>query len=114
LDHVLPDQTGTALLTTIRSDPATATLPVILVTGSPDPSHRISGLEAGADDFLSKPVDLDELVARVRSHLRGRDAWRQEVEEKLRRRGSIAGALAAVPRGVSLGEVARELTGVLV
>lgn len=114
LDHVLPDQTGTAVLTTIRSDPATATLPVILVTGSPDPSHRISGLEAGADDFLSKPVDLDELVARVRSHLRGRDAWRQEVEEKLRRRGSIAGALAAVPRGGSLGEVARELAGVLV
>lgn len=114
LDHVLPDQSGTAVLTAIRSDPETATLPVIIVTGATDPSHRIAGLEAGADDFLAKPVDLDELVARVRSHLRGRDAWRHEVEEKLRHRGSIAGALAAVPRAGSPGEVARELASVLV
>jgi EAL domain-containing protein (putative c-di-GMP-specific phosphodiesterase class I)/CheY-like chemotaxis protein len=114
LDHVLPDQSGTAVLIQIRSNPATITLPVILVTGNADPEHRVAGLEAGANDYLAKPVDLDELVARVRSHLRGRDAWRDEIEAKLHERVAMAGALASVPRAGSLGDVANGLVSVLV
>ena len=45
-------------------------MPVVLVTGSHDRSHRMEGLEAGADDFLAKPVDVQELRTRVRSLLR--------------------------------------------
>ena len=65
----------------------------MLVTGSGDLPARVTGLEAGADDYLVKPVHIDELIARVRALLRGRAAWATVVERELRERASIAGAL---------------------
>jgi EAL domain-containing protein (putative c-di-GMP-specific phosphodiesterase class I) len=66
---------------------------VLLMTGSGTDRSVIEGLEAGADDFLAKPVRLDELVARVRAHLRSRAAWSGLVEDELRVRTSVVGAL---------------------
>ena len=70
LDVMMPGLSGYDVCRRVRADPATALLPVVLVTAL-DPEHeRIKGIEAGADDFLSKPINQGELFARVRSLLR--------------------------------------------
>jgi len=94
LDMHLPGMSGTAVVRALRSRPETATLPVLLMTGSGSDRSVIEGLEAGADDFVAKPVRLDELVARVRAHLRSRAAWTGLVEDELRVRASVVGALS--------------------
>lgn len=114
LDDGLPDLSGTTVLARLRAVPDTATLPVLLVTGHSDPDRRVSGLEAGADDFIAKPVDLDELVARVQSHLRGRDAWRSHVEESLHERARLAGSIAGIGAGGSPSHIATEVASMLV
>jgi EAL domain-containing protein (putative c-di-GMP-specific phosphodiesterase class I)/DNA-binding response OmpR family regulator len=93
LDMGLPGMSGTAVVEALRLRAETATLPVLLMTGSGTDRSVIEGLEAGADDFLAKPVRLDELVARVRAHLRSRAAWSGVVEDELRIRTSVVGAL---------------------
>lgn len=114
LDGVLPDMPGHVVLEKLRSSAETATLPVLLVTGQDDIDHRVSGLEAGADDFIAKPVDLDELVARVQSRLRGRDAWRSHVESTLHERARLAGAIAGIQPDRSPSDIAGEVADVLV
>jgi len=70
LDVMMPGMTGYEVCQAIRVDPATGILPVILVTALDPAQERIKGLEAGADDFLTKPINQQELMARVRSLLR--------------------------------------------
>lgn len=94
LDMGLPGKSGTDVVRALRERPETATLPILLMTGSGTDRSVIEGLEAGADDFLGKPVRLDELVARVRAHLRSRAAWTGLVEDELRVRASVVGALS--------------------
>ena len=67
LDVVFPGGDGFALCQTLKRDAVTRLTPVILVTGLTDRASRIKGRQAGADDFLTKPVDAQELLARVGS-----------------------------------------------
>ncbi len=67
LDIVMPELSGFQVTEKLKADPATAGIPIILVTGLGSIEDRVRGLEAGADDFLSKPFNLDELLVRVRS-----------------------------------------------
>ena len=76
MDMMMPGMTGAEACERLRADPMTSTIPVILVTASDDVDARIQGLSAGADDFLSKPVDEVALLARVRSLLRTREEER--------------------------------------
>jgi adenylate cyclase len=77
LDVVMPGLSGYEVCERIRSNPDTRTLPVILVTGIRPAEERIRGLECGADDFLTKPVNREELLVRVRSMLRVQTLYRK-------------------------------------
>jgi putative two-component system response regulator len=65
LDVMLPEVSGVEICRQLKRESATRLTPVILVTGMNDGGRRVEGLEAGADDFLGKPVDPNELLARV-------------------------------------------------
>lgn len=70
LDLNLPVLSGTEVCRLVRSKPATARLPIIMLTARTGEADRVSGLDLGADDYITKPFSLRELAARVRAVLR--------------------------------------------
>ena len=70
LDVFLPDIDGYQICKSLRSNPRTARIPIIMLTGYNDLDNRLKAFEAGADDFMEKPFQLEELQARVKVHLR--------------------------------------------
>jgi two-component system cell cycle response regulator len=83
LDVMMPGMDGYEVCRRLKAQPATAHIPVVMVTAPTDQAERVRGLEAGADDFLSKPVDDATLFARLRALLRMKqvlDAWRLRAE----------------------------------
>jgi len=76
LDVMMPGMSGYDVCRAIRANPQTGILPVVMVTAL-DASERIAGLEAGADDFLTKPINQPELLARVKSLLRIKSLYDQ-------------------------------------
>jgi two-component system phosphate regulon response regulator PhoB len=70
LDLNLPDVPGTDVCRQLKSDPATSTIPVVMLTARSAESDRIAGFELGADDFVPKPFSVRELVLRVEAILR--------------------------------------------
>ncbi len=77
LDVVMPEMSGYEVCRKIRANAATGILPVVMVTALDPGEERIKGIEAGADDFLTKPINQAELLARVRSLLRVRELYEQ-------------------------------------
>ena len=80
LDIMLPEEDGLSVLEKLRSSAATRKLPVIMLTAKNTEYDRVVGLDSGADDFISKPFGMMELVARVRAVLR-RTGEKQESED---------------------------------
>jgi diguanylate cyclase (GGDEF)-like protein len=70
LDHGLPEMSGIEVCRQIRRDPALSAVPVVMLTARSLTADQVAGLDAGADDYVTKPFELDGLVARLRSHLR--------------------------------------------
>ncbi|MEO5630226.1 MAG: response regulator, partial [Thermomonas sp.] len=69
LDVDMPEVDGFEVAAMLKSDPATATIPIIMVSGHEGRGARVIGLESGAEDYLSKPVDPAELLAKIRNLL---------------------------------------------
>jgi adenylate cyclase len=80
LDVMMPGMSGYEVCRKIRENPATAMLPVVMVTALDPAQERVKGIDAGADDFLSKPIHQPELLARVRSLLRVKTLWDELAE----------------------------------
>ena len=80
LDIMLPEEDGLSILQKLRASAATKRLPVIMLTAKNTEYDRVVGLDSGADDFISKPFGMMELVARVRAVLR-RTEQKQETED---------------------------------
>ena len=88
LDVMMPGMDGFEVCRRLKADPATAHIPVVMVTALDQPADRVRGLEAGADDFLTKPVDEIALIASVRSLAR-----LKVVLDELRTRASTSASL---------------------
>lgn len=81
LDVMMPGISGFEICERLKGEEASALIPIILVTGLEDQPSRVRGIEAGADDFLSKPVKREELLARVKT-LRRLHETRKELESR--------------------------------
>src|ERR1700724_2887473 len=88
LDVMMPHLTGFAVCEKIKANPDTYLIPVVLVTALSDKQDRIEGIRAGADDFLTRPVDRIELLTRVRSLL----ALKQRTDELEKRTAQLVAA----------------------
>jgi len=88
LDLMLPDMEGYAVCRAVKEDPRYDALPVIMLTGKDSVRDKVRGLESGADDYVTKPCNKEELVARIRVLLRLR-----RMAEELRRRTHRLAAL---------------------
>ena len=88
LDIMLPDEDGLHILKRLRAGAETADLPVMMLTAKSSEYDRVVGLDSGADDYMTKPFGMMELVSRVRALLRR--AAKPAAEDKLFTAGSLA------------------------
>jgi putative two-component system response regulator len=88
LDVMMPAMDGYEVCRRLRASPRTAEVPIVMITALDDKASRVMGIEAGADDFLSKPPDRAELRARVRTITR-LDRYRRLNDERARREAAL-------------------------
>ncbi|MEP6740266.1 MAG: response regulator [Caldimonas sp.] len=107
LDVMMPGMSGYEVCAAIRADTAHAMLPIVLVTALDPAEERAKGLDAGADDFLNKPVSQAELLARVRSLLRIKSLY----DEVLRQKADLADLNRTLEQRVVAGAEELERVG---
>ena len=84
LDIMLPEIDGFEVCQSLKSDEQFKSIPIIMMTGLGDTENTVKGLTLGADDYVSKPFNMSELLARVKSHLRMKEMYdivKKEEEE---------------------------------
>jgi signal transduction histidine kinase len=100
LDVMMPDMDGYEVCSRLRTDPRLANLPILMLTALDDRASLLRGIEAGADDFISKPFDSTELRARLRTITR-LNRFRQLYEDRAR----LEAAVEHAPFGVVLADM---------
>lgn len=118
LDVNMPRMDGFQVCQALKADPATADIPVLILTAWAEPDQRVKGLQLGAEDYLAKPFDYRELLARVQHRLRSKQAADEmRAAEKAIRRTfaryvspSVVDRLLADPTQVQLGGVQQPVT----
>ncbi len=89
LDLMLPDRDGWDITRLVRNDPELAQTPIIMLTARVTDTDKIVGLEIGADDYVTKPYNPREVVARVRARLRIQANWQQVSNTQVLRVGEL-------------------------
>jgi PAS domain S-box-containing protein len=97
LDVMMPGMDGFEVCRRLRADSTTAEIPIIMVTALNDRQSRIRGIEAGADDFINKPFDIDEMATRVRTIMR-LNRYRRLVAERTK----FDRLIEAFPDGIAI------------
>ena len=92
IDWGLPDMSGIDLIDMIRRDEVIKEVPIIMLTARAEENDKIKGLERGADDYLTKPASMLELMARIRAHLRRSKGF--ELNHRLEFQGIVMDAVA--------------------
>lgn len=102
LDVMMPDMDGIEVCQRLQADPDTRTIPIIFITARSSKEGKIEGLGVGAVDYITKPIDLDETVARVRTQLRFVALNRElvELQQRLGESRRVA-TLGAVTQGIA-------------
>lgn len=113
LDVNLPDMTGKQVMDRLRAEPATQDVSVLIVTGDDATERRIAGLDKGANDYLTKPVNPRELLARVQGQMRVRDLWLNRMDDAMSLRRRQAADLADLDAGLPPTEPANGVAKVL-
>ena len=96
LDVMMPEMTGFEVCHALRAQPETATMPIIILSGLADVDDKVSGIQAGADEYVTKPIDLRELAARVSGLLRRNRMLRESSAPKAGKIVAVWGAKGGV------------------
>lgn len=94
-DIMMPGMDGYQLCRTMKENPETDFIPIVLLTAKATSVERVEGLECGADDYISKPFEMAEVQARIRNLLRGRERIRSRIAAELSSAPTAAGSLPA-------------------
>lgn len=109
LDWMMPEMTGLEACQRLKQDPATAHIPVLLVTSLSEREDRLKGIEAGANDFLNKPIDNEDLILRVKNAVYTKSLF-DELQEKYRQVQSLEGQRECLTRMI-VHDMRSPLTG---
>jgi CheY-like chemotaxis protein len=102
LDIMMPEMDGIETCQRLKSNPETETIPIIFITAKASKEGKLEGLDAGAVDYITKPIDLDETLARVRTQLRLQEMFNENL--KLQERlgdARKAAAVGAITQGIA-------------
>ena len=102
LDIMMPEMDGIEVCKRLKSNPATETIPIIFITAKVSKEGKLEGLNAGAVDYITKPIDLDETLARVQTQLRLQEMFREnlQLQERLGDARKTA-AVGAITSGIA-------------
>lgn len=102
LDIMMPEMDGIETCQRLKSNPDTETIPIIFITAKASKEGKLEGLDAGAVDYITKPIDLDETLARVRTQLRLQEMFRENLslQERLGDARKAA-AVGAITQGIA-------------
>ena len=102
LDVMMPEMDGIETCQRLKANPKTEAIPIIFITAKASKEGKLEGLEAGAVDYITKPIDLDETLARVRTQLRLQEIFRENLDLQDRLGDARkAAAVGAITQGIA-------------